>query len=269
MPVNELFTLPAQVESPRPGLLAVNLYLSLLSLDNPQLATERWDLFQKIMADIEVIGAEKPQVFIDPSLPPNVGGYVDPEVPQVIVMNPIVLLQGDPSELFRVNQHEAIHDGEIYEESITDLLAVLFMEEKGYDPDTRAGYHDLVTELRDRLTYDMTSQDLLDLIVAGDDTATLMNFIDKIFIEPMVNLEKPVPFLDIKNKIHAGWRVMERLFPRLLNSVLRPHAGMHDEAKGLSLRNEHWDMLMEKYTMNFLSLDTEKEKFGQKYWKEI
>lgn len=190
-------------------------------------------------------GLAKPRIITKLGLPLNIGGYFQPGTDYVVV-NPIALLYRSEAEVFRIIQHETNHYAGIMDESTTDLLALLQMQEAGYSTDVSPGYHELVQLLSENLQSGITAGELIDLIT-DDDLDTLCNFIDAIFITKIVEKKGYIDFAEIRELIQNNWKLIQELFPRLLNSLFMPMKGVHDHANNTHLDEETWGMIEDKY----------------------
>lgn len=185
-----------------------------------------------------------PRIMTKRGIPMNVGGYFQPGT-DYIVINPITLLYGSEADCFRILQHETNHYAGIEDESTTDLLAVLQMEEEGYRTEGKTGYAELVDSLRENLG-EITSDQLLELI-EEDDLATLGNFIEAIFIDKIIAEKGCVGFAEIRELITGKWALMQKLFPRLLNSLFSPMKGVHDHADNTHMDEAAWKNIERRY----------------------
>lgn len=193
----------------------------------------------------------RPDVAIKLDLALNIGGYFRPGA-DYIVINPLALLYGTTEEVFRILQHEINHYSGILDESATDLLAELQMEERRLDSDTNAGYPEQITLLKRNLPNNISTKEIVSLIT-NDDQETLCNFIEKILIDRLINNRGYMGPEAYRKAILGEWHIIQELFPRLLNTLFAPERGLHKNADNVLPSTEVWNILWDRFERKCLN----------------
>lgn len=212
-------------------------FFAYLGLFNPKLYQEIAEKFNRCLSNLQLIdGIDKPpQILIDPSLAGSfVGGYFNDQQPDTVFINPDILLSGDESLLMHVLQHETYHYCGVYEESITDYLTTLTLQENGYSQ-VHTGYDHLVSEMDNQLK--IGNPDMLKRLINLDNPLiTLTNFFDHLFVAPRFQaLDSPQAIFDI---LRQNWRLVRVLFPRLLNEITKSSRSLADQETDVQPEHE-------------------------------
>lgn len=202
---------------------------------------ERLALVNQAINAVDLVVTERgfPRILTDMNMPLNVGGYYSPSEPDSIYISPMMLLYGSIEDILQVLQHETDHYCGIYEESITDYLTLAQRTEAGFAGETVAGYHELNALLTQHLGQ-LSPRELLDLVVVDNDYHTLINFLEKIVVEPLLasGNEELLTAEIIEKAVQEMWPIIQKLFPRLLHSVYQTGADMHTSAEHLPITSE-------------------------------
>jgi hypothetical protein len=181
------------------------------------------------------------QIVIDLSLPANIGGYylAADDTTEVIGLHPLAVLFGTKESLIHILKHELTHagvglnaqDANVMDESLTDLITQQFMAEQNIPDKFRSGYQELVRLISQHLGH-LSAAELL-AVVEADPLQTLANLLAAMFVQPICQAATPGMLTEdsIRFQLRRHWRLVQLLFPRLLNEIAAPYKGLHDQTE--------------------------------------
>lgn len=193
---------------------------------------------------------------VDLLMPANVGGYFAPDQ-NILAISPYILLQGTEQQIAHILIHEGIHAGvygpRVLEESLTETMTKKRMAEIYNKSSFKSGYDDLVKEA-EFLFGDLSYSEISEKIENGDQE-TFNNL-----LEMMINgssyQEEDVSQLswdEIYKKLKEKWGVLQKLFPRMMNSLKRKSRGLHEGAADVALSEFKLDDILARSARKILA----------------
>lgn len=185
------------------------------------------------------------KIIVDLTMPMYIGGYYSPS-DHVIALNPMLALTGSLKSIAHVFVHEGLHSEGIMDESLTELLTKLKMQEVFGGSEFQSGYDGMVEKTKE-LMGEMSFTEVRELIERGD-LQTFENLLEVILIQPALHsLEdlNDLSFESIESGLQSKWSELQELFPRMMNSIANNNRGLHDEA-GLEARQFDLTNLLQK-----------------------
>ncbi|GAB4284189.1 MAG: hypothetical protein Kow0081_1250 [Candidatus Dojkabacteria bacterium] len=178
----------------------------------------------------------KGKFITDLTMPANVGGYYSPDL-NIIAINPMLLLHGSEKEIAHVLFHEGIHAGiytkgtEVLEEVVTETMAKKRIQELYGGPPPRSGYDGLVKEA-DEMFGDLEYNEMVEQVEDGDE-ATFDNYLELIIIRPAIGDAdySKLNWKEIRKSLKKKWKLLKKLFPRMINKIAKNNRGLHEDAK--------------------------------------
>ncbi len=191
----------------------------------------------------------KGRFIVDLTIPNYVGGYYAEQI-NTIAINPFLLLYGSEKDIAHVLFHEGLHAG-IYTESKVDDEALVEsmtkrrMKEIYGGGEMKTGYDELVDDFN-KYFGDLSFGDLSEMIEGGDDE-TFDNLLEVMVVNPEIKNGDidSLSFLEIKKKLANVWSVLQKLFPRMMNSISNRNVGPHS-GTNVELHHFKFDSLLDK-----------------------
>ncbi|MCA9381277.1 hypothetical protein KC678_03360 [Candidatus Dojkabacteria bacterium] len=195
---------------------------------------------------------------VDLTMPNWIGGYFN--LVDTIAINPWLLLYGAEKDIAHVLFHEGLHAGVYTETGVDDEALVEAMTKKKMaevygGASFKSGYDDMVNDFNQYFG-DMNFSELSEMIESGDEQ-TFDNLLEVMVVNPSLD-DKNYESLDweeIKRRLGRTWGVLQKLFPRMMNSIEGKNVGPHD-GTNVSLHHFKLDSLLEKTAKRILGEQT-------------
>jgi len=188
-------------------------------------------------------------------MPMNVGGYYY-DAGEVIAINPALLLYGSEKDIAHVLVHEGIHAGIYTDQKVDDEALVESMtKQKMIDiyggKKMKSGYDGLVDKFAE--TFGDMSFDEMSELINDENDETLNSFLEVVVVDSSIeNGIEDLSWEEIKKKLSGMWGTLQKLFPRLMNSVGRKTNDLHAEAQ-LSFKEFKLESLLQKTAQRIIS----------------
>lgn len=211
----------------------------------------------------------KGNFIVDLTMPGYVGGYYAESI-ETIAINPMLLLMGTEKQIAHVLFHEGLHAGiytdgtKVDDESLVEAMTKKKMEEL-YGGGIQSGYDGLVTEFNEYFG-DTSFSELSEMVESGDED-TFNNMLEVMVLNRQMDNDsiEDLSFEEIKRKLKDVWSTLQKLFPRMMNSIanrnIGPHAGTNVE-----LHHFKMDELLENMARKIIG---EKPELFQKLFEEL